>query len=450
MPADTVSSPPVTALGRIFRNTVWLMSGRGFGAICSLVYLAILTRTLGVKGFGHFSLIFGTAQALVAIAGFQTWRVVVRYGAQHILDRDWDKFGRLSMLCGVADAVGAVLGCGIAAIAIYGFAHKLELNPAYIDVAFWFCCAQLWALVSAPTGIMRALDRFDVSVYVEAIVPLGRLLAALAIWAIHPTVGNFLAAWAIIDLIEAALYWIVARRYCPQSIRLSHLGQWRQAIRENDSIRYFFWVTYASSTIEALTRNGPLLVVGAFISTKAAGLYRLASQISQALSKLSSMLTRSVYAEVSRARVASDAAEFRRLVSQTSRIAGLAGVVVLTLAVIAGEHILVLIGGDAFEGGAAILVPLTLASCFDLASVAFEPVLHSTGRARHALFARGIALVGLGIALVILVPMGTSGAAWAVTIGGAISYVAMGVLAWFALRGMHKDGPAPLTESDAI
>ena len=166
---------------RIIKNTAWLLGGKGFGAVCSLIYLAILTRTLGVKGFGHFSLIFGTAQALVAIAGFQTWQTVVRYGSEHVHAQDWGKFGRLGMLCGVLDAVGAVIGCGLAAILIYGFAHVLDLNPNYIDTAFWFCCISLWALVSAPTGIVRALHRFDLAVYVEAIVPLGRLVAALIV-----------------------------------------------------------------------------------------------------------------------------------------------------------------------------------------------------------------------------------------------------------------------------
>ena len=36
-------------LGRMLANLGWLIGGKGFGAICSLVYLAILTRTLGLK-----------------------------------------------------------------------------------------------------------------------------------------------------------------------------------------------------------------------------------------------------------------------------------------------------------------------------------------------------------------------------------------------------------------
>ncbi|MET0252338.1 MAG: lipopolysaccharide biosynthesis protein [Novosphingobium sp.] len=428
-----------TPIGRMVANTAWLLGGKGFGALCGLVYLAILTRTLGLKGFGHFSLIVGTAQALIAIAGFQTWRVVVRYGAPHIHAGDWRNFGRLGMLCGLLDAVGAVVGCVIAYVVIYGFGDMLGINPAFKDTAFLFNCAMVMALVSAPTGIVRALDRFDMAVYVEAVVPTGRLLAAVAIWMTGPSVARFLFAWAAIDLIEAALYWVMARRLCPEAVRLRHVGEWREALRANPGVERFFLITYASSTLEALVRNGPLLAVGALVSTRAAGLYRLANQLTQAMSKLSTLLTRAVYAEVSRARVATAAEEFRKLAAQTSMIAAVAGALVVSIALAFGDDLLVLVGGAAFAHGQAILVPLAIAASFDLASVAFEPVLHSIGRARYALMARCAAVLALALALLPLIHLHKAvGAAWAVAIGGAVSYVAMGLMARYTLRRLDQ------------
>ena len=441
MPAGARSSSPKskvpakTPIGRILGNTAWLIGGKGFGAICGLLYLIILTRSLGLKGFGHFSLIFGTAQALIAIAGFQTWRVVVRYGAPHVHAKDWPGFGRLAMLCGLLDAVGAALGCLIAWLVIYHSGGLVHVNPAFIDIAFWFSCAMLWALVSAPTGIVRALDRFDMAVYVEALVPIGRLSAAVAIAATGPTVAKFLIAWAVVDLIEAAAYWAMARFLCPEAVRLTHLARWRSAVRDNPGVERFFAITYAASVLEAAFRYGPLLAVGALVGTRAAGLYRLASQLSQALSKLSTLLTRAVYAEIARARVASAAAEFRKLAVQTSLLAGGAGAVVVTVALLAGGKLLAALGGDEFANGAAILIPLAIAASFDLASVAFEPVLHSTGLARHALLARALALVALGGALVAFVGFEAEGIAWAVAVGGAVGYLAMG---YFARRTLYR------------
>jgi O-antigen/teichoic acid export membrane protein len=428
---------------RIVANTAWLLGGRTVGGILSLVYIAILTRSLGLKAFGHFSLIFGTSQALIALAGFETWRIVVRYGAEHVHKQDWAAFGRLSLFCGLLDVAGAVFGTIIAYVVFFQFSHLLHLNRELILTAFWFNVAAVWAIVSAPTGIVRALDRFDVAAYVEAVVPVGRLVAAVVIWLTGPSLARFLIAWAAIDLIEAALYWIMARRLCPRAVRFSHLGGWRQALRENPRIRRFFWVTYAGATLDALLKQGPLLAVGFFVGTKSAGLFRLARQLAQSLGKLAGMLTRAVYAEISRARVASEAHEFRRLAYRTTLFAGVGGVVVVILALLFGGALMDLLGGDAFRGGATLLVPLAIAASFELAAVAFEPVLHATGHPHYSLAARIVAVVAASIALAVWVgAYGAHGIAWAVALGGAVGYLALGALTRYTLGRLDNAPPA--------
>ena len=101
----------------IFKNVAWLMGGKGFGAICSIAYLAILSRSLGLKDFGHFSLIFATGLALVAVASFQTWQTVVKFGAEPSRLKDWRSFGRIVWLCG---AIGLACGTGSGLLATMG------------------------------------------------------------------------------------------------------------------------------------------------------------------------------------------------------------------------------------------------------------------------------------------------------------------------------------------
>ncbi|GGD76604.1 teichoic acid transporter [Croceicoccus mobilis] len=437
-------------LGRMLANLGWLLGGKGFGAVCSLVYLAILTRTLGLKDFGHFSLIFGTSQALIAVAGFQTWRVVVRFGAEHVHDGQWDRFGRLSMLAGVLDVVGAMIGCGIAYLAFYQFADMLGLNKSLITTAFWFNVASLWALRSAPTGVVRALDRFDMAIYVEAVVPLGRLLAAVAIWLTGPSLVRFLIAWAAIDLLEAALYWILARRLCPQAIRLSRLKDFTGALKDNPGVVKFFIVTFLSSTLEAAYRNGPLLAVGYLLGTRAAGLYRLAQQLAQGLAKFSTLLARAAYAEISRARVTSAIQDFRKLIRQTSVLAGGGSAIVVLIVVLAGRWLLELLGGEQFSGGEPILIALVVGASFELASVAFEPVLHSTGKAKYSLAARLVAVGATAAGILAFVPVaGAQGAAWGVATGGAVLYFTMGLLTFIVLRRLTREDRAARAQEPA-
>lgn len=437
-PAPLADKSP---LQRILTNTAWLLGGKGFGALCGLAYLAILTRSLGLKDFGHFSLIFGTALALTGITGVQSWRTVVRYGAAHVHEQEWDRFGRLGMFCGILDVLGAIAGCLIAFVMIYGFGNALDLNPAYVDKAFWFCCGMVWALVSAPTGIVRALHRFDTAVYVEATVPIGRVIAASIIWMTGPSVGKFLFAWVLIDLLEAACYWAMARKLCPQAVRLRHLRDWRKVLDENPGLIRFFLFSHVTVTLDAAVRFGPLLAVGGLVSTRAAGLYRLASQITQALGKLSMLLTRVVYAEVSHARVAAKAAEFRKLAWQTSLIAAAAGAIIVGIAYFAGGQLLVLLGGEEFRSGAVILMPLAIAASLELASVAFEPVLHASGRPGHALLARVVTVIAMGGGILMARGTGAEGIAWAASFAAASGYLTTGILAYFAL--LHGDRAAP-------
>ena len=213
-----------SGIPNILKNLTWLLGGKGFGAVCSLVYLALLSRSLGLKDFGHFSLIFGTGQALVAIAGFQTWQTMIRFGARPSVEKDWARFGRLAWLCGSIDVGSALTGSAIAVVVYYGFGDMLGINPAYTAMAFAFNVALLWSRMSTPSGIVRVLNRFDISSLVEGFVPLARLVAAFGLVMLGPSVGRFLLAWAIIDLLSAVIYWLAAYRLAPHALRWLNFG----------------------------------------------------------------------------------------------------------------------------------------------------------------------------------------------------------------------------------
>ena len=153
---------------------------------------------------------------------------------------------------------------------------------------------------------------------------------------------------------------------------------------------------------------------------------------------------RAAYAEITRARVSAEPAEFRKLVQNTSLLAAGAGALVLLLAILLGRQLLELIGGAEFGAAYVILIPLTVAACFELASVAFEPVLHSTGRARQALIARLAGLAAMVTGVVFLLGNEAAGQiAVAVAFGGAVTYCVLGIMALRTLRKLeHLPHPA--------
>lgn len=423
-------------LSNIFKNLGWLLGGKGFAAVCSIVYLAVLSRSLGLRDFGHFSLIFGTGQALVAIASFQTWQTLVRFGASSVVSHDWARFGRLAWLCGALDVSGAVVGTFIAWIVYYGFGDALDLNPDYINMAFAFNCALLWSRMTTPNGIVRVLDRFDIGSYVEAVIPVGRLIASFIILATGASVGRFLLAWAVLELLSAAIYWIVAWRLVPRALHHGNFGHWDRTIEENPGIIRFFGITYGNATLDALYKQGPLLAVGYFLGTSAAGLYRLADQIAQSIGKFATLITRAVFPEFVHAQMGTDAWSFRKLVRQVTLIAGAGGVLVTLAAIFFGRTLLELIGGSAFGGGAEVLVPLAIAASFELASVSYEPTLLATGHANYPLIVRAISLAVMLAGIFLLWSYGPEGIGWAVMIGMVVCYVLMSFAVRLVMRQM--------------
>ncbi|WP_279349841.1 lipopolysaccharide biosynthesis protein [Erythrobacter litoralis] len=415
-------------LRRIIRNIGWLLGGKGFAAIVSLVYLAILARSLGLKGFGHFSLIFGTAQAMVAIAGFQTWQTIVRFGARHLTAKKEDRFARLAVFGGAIDIIGSVLGTLFAGIVIYGFGDQLELNPRYVTAAFLFIATLLFARGTAPTGIIRVLDRYDLAVAAGAITPVARLFAALYIWNTGATVVRFLLAWGAIELFSAGLLWAIAYRLQKGNLKFSDITQWRRTVRENPGLLGFLGVTYASQTIQAVLQHGPLLAVGYFLGTRAAGVYRIADQLAKALSKLATLVTQAIYPEVNRQKHQAPEAEFQRLITRISLIVFGAGALIVLIALLVGRQVLELIGGPEFSQGAPLLLPLAIAASFDLAAVAFEPVLHAHGKAHWSLGVRLFGVAAMTLSTALFVGFGVIGVSWAVALAFAVIYLAFAIV----------------------
>lgn len=422
------------ALQRMLGNFGWLLGGKGFGAVASLIYLAILSRSLGVKEFGHFSLIFGIAQAFALLAGFQTWQVIVKFGTPHLMQGDKAAFARLSVFGGAVDLVGSLAGCVMVSTIIQAFGEALKLNPAYDEMAMAFICAMLVARVSAPYGIIRALDRFDLSVWVGAMTPMGRLLAAIAIWLTGPSVGRFLFAWAAVELVTAGAMWLTAWRLSEGAFHVRHLRNVRRTIAENEGIRGFLWVTYWNTALQAVAQQGPLLAVGYLFGTSAAGIYRIADQLAKGLGKFAMLISDAVYPEVNRQRHVSAAADFRRIVRRITLAVIPMSAALTILTMLFGADLLILISGPRFEAGAPILVPLVIAASLEIASVVYEPVLHSVSKAHYLLITRLMA-IGLLIIAIMITAQSSLNVGWLVAGAQTVEYV---VLSWIILRTLRE------------
>lgn len=428
------------AVTAVARNLGWVVAGSGARGILSLFYLAICARTLGLEGFGRFALITTASQAIVLMVGFQTWQIVVQYGVHHVARGDAPALARLYRVCGLLEIASAAIGIVLGATILYVWGQSMGIRPGLMRDTMIFLVVQLITVRSMPTGILRLRDKFAVATYADSIVPVVRLVGALFVAAVVPTVKGFLYAWMVAELVTAIAFWVIIARTEDLGAARRARAPYRVIAAENPKLLRFALSINGNATLSLASKQVPLLLVGGTVGTQAAGAFRLAAQLAQALAKLSQLFTRAAFPEVVRAVRDASAATITRMLVRTALVSTGAALLVALVVTVAGEPMLGLIGGPDFRGAFPALLWLTVAGCLELAAVGFEPVLIALHRSGTALVIRACAAVVVVAAAVLLIARyGATGAAVAVCVGALVAAV-MQTLITFAVA--RRERPA--------
>jgi O-antigen/teichoic acid export membrane protein len=430
-----------SGFARILANTGWLLGGKGVGALLSIVYLAIATRTLGVADFGRFALVLSAAQAIKTLVSFESWQIIVRYGQEHLKAVDAAEGGhalnRLARFCILIDLASAIVGCALAAVLTLAFGPMMDLSRDMAIDSILFCAVMLLTIRSTPMGILRLFDRFDAGALAETMVPIGRMIGALAVLATGPSIAGFLLAWAGAELLCAISYWWLALR-----AGKGRMGSWRagrtlDARTENPGLVGFLTATNLQVTLSSMGQQVAVLFIGIFVGPTGAGLYRLANQLSTSLTKISGLLSRSIFVELARTHSHEGTEELRTLFRRTNRLALVAGGVIILLILAIGHPLLGLIAGKDFLPAYPLLLVLGVAASIELVGVSYRPLLMATDGARLSLRITFIATLLMFALLAILLPLyDTIGAAFASLASSIVAVVMMG---WASRKMMRAN-----------
>ncbi len=399
----------------------------------SFFYLGLATRALGPEAFGQFTLVLGTGQAVATLVTFESWQLLVRYGMERLHAGRSEALGRLIAFCAVLDWAGALVGCLLATAAVTWLAPWFGWSATLREQALLFCFVLLLCTRSAATGVLRLHDRFGVAAFAETMTPILRLVGALIVVWHGATVTGLLAAWAFAEIVTALVYWTGALRTVPLS-----LWQWRGAASIPGEIpglwRYAAMVN-GTSTLGLVGKQFAVLLVGAWVGPAAAGGYRIAHQLGQALANISDMMSRATFSELMRAKAGETQSALAQLFRRASLMAVGTALVMILLVLAIGKFMVVALAGPAFASAAPLLLFLGTAAALDAAGVSFEPALIATGRAWLAFRLRLLSTVLLFGGLIAMLQLfGTIGAAAATTAASALTLLLLGSAAWRAVH----------------
>ncbi|MET0238320.1 MAG: oligosaccharide flippase family protein, partial [Sphingobium sp.] len=426
----------------LIRNLGWLLASNGLMALLSLVYLGIATRTLGMADFGRFALVTGASQTIATLVGFETWQIIVRYGLDHEASGRTGALGRLLRTTIFLDLLSMTVG-GLLLATLFtlwpdAFGIKDGLRPYLIGYA----AIQLVTLRSTPIGILRLRDQFRLEALADSTTSIGRMAGALLALAFWPTLKGFLVAWATVEVFTAIAYWLMVTRVVDLRALLRSTGTFRTIHAENPGLLRFILSTNVQTSLGLAGRQVPLLLVGSFAGLKAAGAFRLALQLANALSKISILLTRAAFPEIVRSIRSVTRERFGWLIGRIamSSIAGAAAVMLLIA--LLGKYLLMALGGLEYVDAYVLLLWLGGAGCVEIAAVSFEPILLAVQRAGTAMIAKAAAIAIQIVLMLLLLPRyGALGACIALVIGSLFAALFLGGVLWRYAR--RHDGIAP-------
>lgn len=366
---------------RVFANMGWLLGGRGFNAVLSLVYLAIAARTLGTEGFGHFALIIALGQAVTGFSSFQTWQFIVRWGADP--DKPGVDIARAREATGFAvalDGLSIVVGTLASAVLVLTAQAWLDVPSELLGLTFAYCVVSLLAIRTTPTGMLRLHSEYGKATGAEAVQPVIRAGGAVLAWWFMPDVTGFILAFAVSEIATAIALWVVAARVQPVS--LASVSLRKIPARHRDAWG-FVLSTNMSGSLAVAGKQVMILLVGTFGGAYLAGGFRIANQLGQALIALAQTISKAILPELVQSR--DGAVEIARRMANIAAVAGVAAVVT---AILFGRPGLALIAGEEFTGFYWAMIILSIAGAVELVGASLESLLISAGKAHVAFLVR--------------------------------------------------------------
>jgi O-antigen/teichoic acid export membrane protein len=415
----------------LLKNSGYLAVSKVVALIAQIATMSLAAHALGVLLLGALILIDSYARAVSGIAKFQSWQLIVRYGSK-ALQGEHDDFKAST---GFAFALDVVSGIGgmLAAIVLVPFIGPwVGITPNQIWLAILYCTLLPTMAAATPTGILRALDRFDQISWADTVTPISRLFVVLGVYLLGGGFVAYVAAWYATTLAGDLYDWFLAwrelrRRGLLKGIRPTLKpdtlpGAWRFAIQVN-----------LTASVQSVWGPVARLAVGGLLGAAGAALFRIASVLSDGASKPADLLAKAFYPEVARMDLSSKK-PWKLMLRGSALASGFALIAILIL-LLGGKPIVAFLFGKDFLSAYDAMLILMVVPFLSVFSFPLPPMLYALDRPDGPLKAR---LFGTIVYFLVIAPLcwnlGVNGAAIAFVLGNVAT---VGTMMW-QLRHEHR------------
>ncbi len=396
-------------LQRLLGNASLLLGGKAANAVFSLGYLALAARGLSLDTFGVLILIHTYTQAMGEISKFQSWQALLTYGTPAWQDGRLADFRKVLHFTVRLDILGAMAALTIAMLGIPLAAHFFGWQPETVSYARYYVLSVILLEVGTATGVMRLFDRFDLIAPQSSLGSLIRLIGAAIAYYQGAGLGAYLLVWGLANVLPQLVLILMCLRELRRHGVLaapSATGPESSSVWAADrKVWGFVWSTNLNSSLQLTFSHFGTLAVGALLGAGSAALYRVARQLSEALTAPVKLLTPSIYPELARLSARKAIAEMRRFILRASLLAGVVASLMVAILIFAGPLLLNLIAGPKLTAAYGVMCVLGAAAALRLSAFPLEPMLISSGLAGSALRIRIGSTLAYLVLLFLLCPL---------------------------------------------
>ena len=427
----------------ILRNAAYLASSNALSALLGLVALSCAGKGMSTQMFGVLVVIQAYAKGISDVIKFQTWQLVVKYGATAVDNKNIRQFRDVISFSFALDIASGAIAVVAGMLLLPLLAHSLGLDRQSLWLAILYCTLIPSLAASTPTGILRAVDRFDLIAIQQAVRPLLRAAGSVISYLGDLGFAGFIITWYASNLIGGVLYWWFAARelrrrnihhalrprlFAPAS-RLA--GAWN-----------FVWTTNFAHSIWSARNSCSTVLVGMVLGPAAAGLFKIATTFFDATGSPAKLMEKSFYPEVMRLDPRSSQPWLLGL--KSACLAGGIGVLVALLVMVVGKPVISSVFGEQYLQAYHLIEIMLGAIVVSMLGFPQESLLFMAGKQRVFLVAQTLSSASYIVLLIVLSHFfGVSGAAYAYLAGQCLD-----VLLSFipTLRAWHYRHLLPFTK----
>ena len=407
---------------RVLRNFGVVIRGRALAGVFSVAATGLMANALPAAEFGLVVLIHTYVMVIRGALNFRTFEAVVRFGIPLNDSSDTDGFRSLLRSTMLVDYSAGTLAMLVSVAGASLAALFLQWDSETVYWAMGYSLVILATANGTPNGILRVYDRFDALGIQYAVAPFLRFVSVGIAWWMEAPMDVFIVAWG--SAFALGHFYMSIRGFVDLrknvKTRLCTGFQWQDLTEREIDFWKFVGVVYWQTNIDLLPKHVSVLLAGGLLGPAAAGLFRLAREISTILAQPALVLREVLFPDLTRSFHADDGG-LHSVPFRTAVVAGVAGLLIVALSIVFGEPILAVVGAE-YVPAAPLLSLLLLAASFDLANASLRAAAYAMGRAAAVLKIHVVGIAAYFAAFFLLTAMlGLAGPGLAAVLASLLS-----------------------------